>query len=454
MPTYPPSVERWRALVKRYFREEDIDKALYVINGESGGNPTIAGDNGASIGLFQMNRSGGLGTGHSVSELNDPETNIRLAAQAVYGGSGWGPWGEGTTYQGQRFGALGNNPYGGRAGAANAGGALGEREGEAVVDWRERFGLDAAEPEQKTKLYGDLASRLRQTLEALTAEMPDPSDYEAFTIWTNEVNAVGAAYKQFSQAADNLWELPDGTVIPLSDVDAPTRAAIDRHNAQIADKVTRDYQIKGFEMLGTAADRTNDALHADFDNRVTKQTRALAYDNTNLQRARDQVDRFLKGKAESSTRAKTIADTQLQASAHGTTGGKTSFTPRDRGGAMMGIAGFLGMDVDQPHIRYPGYATIDPEGTMNRLDEQFGVTGAVPGDPPALTTVPGAEGPPPQFVGGPVAPTLIGPTGGGGGSMGVPSAQTQPMMGVPPQRQIGVTPQPTIYDPTRFMGVY
>ena len=108
---YPAAVEKWRSLIEKYFKPEDVDKALYVINGESGGNPLASGDGGNSIGLFQMNMGGGLGTGSSPEQLQDPEYNIKLAAQAVYGGSGWGPWGEGRTYQGKPFGALGNNPY-------------------------------------------------------------------------------------------------------------------------------------------------------------------------------------------------------------------------------------------------------------------------------------------------------------------------------------------------------
>lgn len=122
---YSASVEKWRKLVEKYFKPEDVDKALYVIQGESGGNPTIAGDGGNSIGLFQMNMGGGLGTGSTVEQLSDPEYNIKLAAQAVYGGSGWGPWGEGRLYQGKPFGALGNNPYPGSTNArAPVGGAI------------------------------------------------------------------------------------------------------------------------------------------------------------------------------------------------------------------------------------------------------------------------------------------------------------------------------------------
>jgi hypothetical protein len=36
-----------------------------------------------SVGLFQMNRQGGLGTGHSVEDLKNPEYNINLAIQAA-----------------------------------------------------------------------------------------------------------------------------------------------------------------------------------------------------------------------------------------------------------------------------------------------------------------------------------------------------------------------------------
>lgn len=90
---FTAQVEQWRDKVAKYFRPEDVDLALWVIQHESGGNPTIPGDAGASIGLFQMNTAGGLGTGSTKAQLADPDYNIRLAAQAVYGGSGWAPWG-------------------------------------------------------------------------------------------------------------------------------------------------------------------------------------------------------------------------------------------------------------------------------------------------------------------------------------------------------------------------
>lgn len=46
---------------------------------ESNLDPTAVGDDGHSIGLFQENRDGGLGTEHSVASLGNPQTNIRIA---------------------------------------------------------------------------------------------------------------------------------------------------------------------------------------------------------------------------------------------------------------------------------------------------------------------------------------------------------------------------------------
>lgn len=46
---------------------------------ESGYNPNIIGDNGISIGLFQLNTAGGQGTGYSTSSLEDPSTNASIA---------------------------------------------------------------------------------------------------------------------------------------------------------------------------------------------------------------------------------------------------------------------------------------------------------------------------------------------------------------------------------------
>ncbi len=157
---YSPNVERWRELISRYFRPADVDKALHVIQWESGGNPDIYGDGSNAVGLFQHN-TGGLASGRSLQALQDPEANIRLAAEAIYGGQGWRPWGEGATYQGKPFGALGSHPYTPQSPPSFApdnlqlaqvppGGGMADprekRPDESVAQWAERIAaLDASE---------------------------------------------------------------------------------------------------------------------------------------------------------------------------------------------------------------------------------------------------------------------------------------------------------------------
>ena len=52
---------------------------------ESGFNTTIAGDSGASIGLGQLYRAGGAGSGYSVKELQNPELNADISARYLAG---------------------------------------------------------------------------------------------------------------------------------------------------------------------------------------------------------------------------------------------------------------------------------------------------------------------------------------------------------------------------------
>ena len=128
MATYPPAVERWRPIVAKYFPPELVDKALYVISHESKGNPSAVGDGGAARGLFQIQDNRNFASRPDAAYLDNPENNIKYAAQALGAARGnWKDWGEGTenmapydpkTGKG-RFGALGNNPYQGGGNAVN-----------------------------------------------------------------------------------------------------------------------------------------------------------------------------------------------------------------------------------------------------------------------------------------------------------------------------------------------
>jgi hypothetical protein len=76
-------------LIYDRFREAGFDDnqaraAVANAVAESGLNPNAHNTRGEdSVGLFQMNRNRGLGTGYSVDELKDPETNIALAIDAA-----------------------------------------------------------------------------------------------------------------------------------------------------------------------------------------------------------------------------------------------------------------------------------------------------------------------------------------------------------------------------------
>lgn len=117
---FPPAVERWRSTVAKYFPPELVDKALYVIQGESGGDPNAVGDGGSARGLFQIQDSRNFSSRPDAAFLDNPENNIAYAAQQLgAAGGNWSAWGEGTTFNGKPFGALGNNPYPGDGGGTS-----------------------------------------------------------------------------------------------------------------------------------------------------------------------------------------------------------------------------------------------------------------------------------------------------------------------------------------------
>lgn len=116
--TYGPEVEKWRRQVwdqmpsqlkQRPDAATLLDKALYVIDGESGGNERAIGDSGAAWGLAQS---------HHIPTGSDATTQINDMWGLVSNNPDqWTDWGEGATYNGKPFGALGNKPYNGGSGA-------------------------------------------------------------------------------------------------------------------------------------------------------------------------------------------------------------------------------------------------------------------------------------------------------------------------------------------------
>jgi hypothetical protein len=124
---FPPQVERWRPIVAKYVPPQYVDKVLWVIQHESGGNPSAIGDGGVAIGLLQIHDNTSIPGRPTKEQLLDPEFNILYAAQKLGMASGnFRAWGEGTEHYGHtynpetgtgKFGALGFHPFPGDAAA-------------------------------------------------------------------------------------------------------------------------------------------------------------------------------------------------------------------------------------------------------------------------------------------------------------------------------------------------
>lgn len=83
-PTSGSGVQRWRPMVREYAAKYGIPESdmghfenfvLAMMKVESGGNPNAIGDNGHSVGLFQMHDQG-AGHGMSVEQRKDPRVQF------------------------------------------------------------------------------------------------------------------------------------------------------------------------------------------------------------------------------------------------------------------------------------------------------------------------------------------------------------------------------------------
>lgn len=68
--------------------------AAQVAISESGGRASVTSSNpdgGTNVGLWQLDTLG-VGSGHSVAELQDPDTNAQVTISATGGGYNWSEW--------------------------------------------------------------------------------------------------------------------------------------------------------------------------------------------------------------------------------------------------------------------------------------------------------------------------------------------------------------------------
>lgn len=97
-PEFAPPVERWRALVARFFPAEMVDQALAVIACESLGDPAVVNPLSGVAGLFQHHPRYWPGraaaAGFPGAPPEDPEANVAAAAWLVSESmaAGLDPW--------------------------------------------------------------------------------------------------------------------------------------------------------------------------------------------------------------------------------------------------------------------------------------------------------------------------------------------------------------------------
>lgn len=92
----PTEAARWESTVRKYFAEQDVERALSVVFCESSGNPDAKNISSTATGLFQhlpkfwserSDRAGFPG-----ADIRDPDANAAVAAWLVYNDGGWRHW--------------------------------------------------------------------------------------------------------------------------------------------------------------------------------------------------------------------------------------------------------------------------------------------------------------------------------------------------------------------------
>lgn len=93
--TYEETAD-WVFLVDKYFDDGDFDRAMEIIQCESGGDPNAKNPRSTASGAFQhlasMWPDRSVKAGWAGYSVFDPEANVAVAAWLVYEGGGWSHW--------------------------------------------------------------------------------------------------------------------------------------------------------------------------------------------------------------------------------------------------------------------------------------------------------------------------------------------------------------------------
>lgn len=200
---YEPAVERWRPGLMAEFAKQGvptvdsrgndlIDKSLHVLTYESHGDDTATGDGGAAYGGFQS---------HYVPKGADMATQIADAVGLIKRNPDmWTDWGEGSTYQGQPFGALGRVPYGS---APPTGSALGGFFGNAIKSRATIPTTDSSYVPSDQPLSGQAGRPVGGFRDTELQPDPNATTSDPLDLASRGINAIGNGIKTGYDAAAN-----------------------------------------------------------------------------------------------------------------------------------------------------------------------------------------------------------------------------------------------------------
>ena len=404
---YPAAVERWRPLLEAYLSDPAlVDKALWVIMHESGGDPNNPGDGGRARGLFQIQDKTAFANRPDAAWLDDPANNIRYAIEQLGIGQGnFSAWGENNTDNGKKFGALGNNPYPGygdqHTGMTLRGAEPGDNTPtpttgtQSPAEYLSQVRLALLMDPPKRNASDPRVAAALSALKKGGGDPNNPADMQAafdaaYQAWQTDLADAETSLMTQQKFDAGLVTVSDGRGGTVNIALAGASPAI---QAAAKASVENNWRAAQNKYAMDQYDLSKDAELAKFNARISKVTAQTAIDNLNLSTATSKIARDLQGMTESRQRAQYVTESLLKAAPWATTGGKTSFSANDVGAGAL--ASLVGINPNDTVMRYTGTTHIDPAGLMAAYDAKMGVgqgplasipeptvnAGMLPGDP-------------------------------------------------------------------------
>lgn len=237
---------------------------------------------------------------------------------------------------------------------------------------------------QLNELMAELMAGRPTKAEYTDANGFDSASYSAAVgLWSDGYSSLKGALDGYNNMENGLFELPDGTLIPLEDLDPNEQDAVNQYNEQLYGQAMAKFGLEQYSLARQSAADENDARQRGFENKVTELQQNLGYDDAELAHSAQELDRWLKGQTIAEGDADRIADAKKQVGMYGTTGGKSSFSGNDLGAGVAALARMGGVSGDAPFLSYPGTQTLDP--VADRLASLAGM--GISNSPPAAATL-------------------------------------------------------------------